>query len=61
MSERNAVFLVIMGLLLAIGGTGGVEHSVTDIEMLQSMAVAVTGALVMWAGTLGLRNSKYFS
>jgi sulfite exporter TauE/SafE len=60
MSERSAIYLIVVGLLLALGGTGGVEHSVTDAELLQSLLVAVMGALVMWCGTLGLRNSKYF-
>jgi hypothetical protein len=60
MSKQSALYLIALGLLLALGGVGGVEHSVTDIEMLQSLLVAVMGVLVLWCGTLGLRNSKYF-
>jgi hypothetical protein len=54
------MYLIVLGLLLTAGGIGGVEHSVTDIELLQSVAVSVTGLLMMWCATLGLRNSKYF-
>ena len=60
MSERSALCLSVVVLLLALGGAGGVEHSVTDVELAQSLLVAVMGGLVMWCGTLGLRNSKYF-
>jgi uncharacterized membrane protein (UPF0136 family) len=60
MSKRSAMYLIVLGLLLTAGGIGGVEHSVTDIELLQSVAVSVTGLLMMWCATLGLRNSKYF-
>jgi len=56
MSERSAMFLVFTGLILTMFGVGGVENSVTDTELLSSVAVSLVGTLIMWAGTLGLRR-----
>jgi hypothetical protein len=58
MSERSAMFLVFTGLILTMFGVGGVENSVTNTELGSSVAVSVVGTLIMWAGTLGLRNSS---
>jgi len=60
MSERSAMFLVVVGLILTMLGVGGVENSVTDTELGSSVAVSVVGTLIMWAGTLGLRNSNQY-
>jgi hypothetical protein len=56
MSERSAMFLVVTGLLLTAAGVGGVENSITDTELLSSLAVSIVGCGIMWAGTLGLRR-----
>jgi hypothetical protein len=60
MSERSAMFLVFTGLILTMFGVGGVENSVTDTELGSSLAVSLVGTLIMWAGTLGLRNSNQY-
>ncbi len=60
MSERSAMFLVFTGLILTMFGVGGVENSVTDTELGSSVAVSLVGTLIMWAGTLGLRNSNQY-
>ena len=60
MSERSAMFLVFTGLILTAFGVGGVENSITDTELLSSVAVSLVGTLIMWAGTLGLRNSNQY-
>jgi hypothetical protein len=54
------MFLVVVGLILTMLGVGGVENSVTDTELGSSLAVSVVGTLIMWAGTLGLRNSNQY-
>jgi len=54
------MFLVFTGLILTMLGVGGVENSVTDTELLSSVAVSLVGTLIMWAGTLGLRNSNQY-
>lgn len=60
MSEKSAMFLVFTGLILTAFGVGGVENSITDTELASSLAVSVVGTLIMWAGTLGLRNSDLY-
>jgi len=60
MSKGSAMFLVIAGLLLALGGVGGVETSVDNEQMMGSMLLAILGLLSMYAGTLGLRNADFY-
>jgi len=55
MSERSAMFLVITGLVTVMFGVGGVENSITNSELLQSLAVAVTGLGIMGCGVLAIR------
>ena len=59
MSERSAMFLIVVGLLLTAGGVGGTEQALSDSDLLSSLAVAVTGLLIMGAGVLGLRNKHF--
>ena len=60
MSERTAMFLVVTGLLLTAFGVGGIEQSMDDAGLLAGVAVSLVGTLIMWAGTLGLRNSDQY-
>ena len=60
MSERTAMFLLVTGILVTAFGVGGVEQSITDLELLSAVTVAMVGTLIMWAGTLGLRNSDQY-
>ena len=60
MSERSAMFLVVTGLLLTAFGVGGIEQSLDDQGLLAGVAVSLVGTLIMWAGTLGLRNSDQY-
>ena len=60
MSERTAMFLVVVGLLLTAFGVGGIEQSLDDQGLLAGVAVSLVGTLIMWAGTLGLRNSDQY-
>lgn len=55
MSEKSAMFLVFVGMLMAMGGVGGVTDSITDIEMVQSFLVALVGVCVMGCGVLAIR------
>lgn len=58
MSERSQFFLIITGLLLTMLGVGGVENSLTNTELLQSIAVSAVGLGLMWCATLAIRNSN---
>lgn len=55
MSERSAMFLTIVGLLMAMAGAGGVEQSITSVELLQSIVVAIAGLAVMGCGVLAIK------
>ncbi len=57
-SETRVFFFVIMGILLTMLGVGGVENSVTDTELLQSLAVSAVGLLLMWVATLMIRQEQ---
>lgn len=60
MTTKGAMFVFIAGLILTLGGVGGVEHSMTNDDLVGSMLLAILGLLAMYAGTLGLRNSHYY-
>ena len=59
MSRDSRVFLVfITGLITTAFGVGGVEHSLTDTELLQSLAVSCAGLAIMYLGTLMMRAEQ---
>jgi hypothetical protein len=63
MSERTAMFLVVLGLLLTAAGVGGIENSITDGELLGSVLASLTGLLIMYCGTLAMKvndNTNYY-
>ncbi len=55
MSEKSAMFLVFVGMLMAMGGVGGVENSIETLELVQSFVVALVGVCVMGCGVLAIR------
>jgi len=54
------MFVFIAGFILTLGGLGGVEHSITNDDLVGSMLLAILGLLAMYAGTLGFRNAHLF-
>jgi hypothetical protein len=58
-TDTQVFFFMILGLILTMLGVGGVENSVTDTELLQSLAVSALGLLLMWVSTLMLRAQGY--
>ena len=58
MSEKESMFVFVVGLLLTLGAVGGVEQSVTDSELFDAVVVAVAGLAVMFVGTLGFKRSQ---
>jgi len=55
-TDRRVFFFIIMGLTLTLMGVGGVENSVTNVELLQSLAVSGLGLLLMWVATLMIKQ-----
>jgi hypothetical protein len=60
MNTNAAAFVTFAGLLLALGGAGGIEHSIDNEGLLGSVLLAILGLLAMYAGVLGLNNSSYY-
>jgi hypothetical protein len=60
MTTKSAMFVFIVGLLMTFGAVGGIEASVTNMELMSSMVVAIVGLLAMYCGMLGLRNADYY-
>ena len=48
----KTAFMIFTGLITTAFGVGGVENSVTNADLLTSLAVAVTGLGIMYCGTL---------
>jgi len=55
MSEKSAMFLVIVGMLMAMAGVGGIENSFDAVALVQSLLVALVGVCVMGCGVLAIR------
>lgn len=57
-TEGQGMFVVIVGMIVTMFAVGGVENSITNAELLQAVAVAVTGLACMYAGTLMIRRAQ---
>jgi len=53
---KLGMIAVVLGIVGAMFGVGGVENSVTDSELIASIGVAVTSLMLMWLGTLLVRE-----
>ena len=51
-------FVFITGLITTMFGVGGVEHSLTDTELLQSIGVSLTGLGIMFCSTLMMQQEQ---
>ena len=59
MTEKQSMFVFIVGLIITFGAVGGIETA-RDEQLLSCMFVAIVGLLTMLCGSLGLRNSQYY-
>ena len=49
--------ILLLGLLLTMGGVGGVENSIDNVSLIQSVAISVVGLVLMFVGsTIGKEN-----
>jgi hypothetical protein len=60
MTTKAAMFVFITGLLMTMGAVGGIEMSVSNEDMMSSMAIAIVGLLTMYCGMLGIRRAHMF-
>jgi hypothetical protein len=56
MKDSTAMAMAMFGLLLTMFGVGGVENSMTNVELFSGLAVSVVGLGIMACGTLALRR-----
>jgi sulfite exporter TauE/SafE len=47
----KAATYILVGLMITLMGLGGIEHSQTLVQLVQSVAVCVVGVCAMWVGT----------
>ena len=52
--------MFMFGLILTMFGVGGIEQSVENTALISSIAVSVLGLALMYVGTLGVRNGRYY-
>ena len=50
------MFLFITGLILTMAGVGGIEHSITDEELLSGVLASAVGLGIMYCGVLWLQR-----
>ena len=60
MTNRQAMFVFVVGLLMTFGAVGGIEQSVENTDLMSSMLVAIVGLLTMYCGMLGMRNAEFY-
>jgi uncharacterized membrane protein len=51
-------FMFFTGLITTMFGVGGVENSITDSELLQSIGVSLTGLGIMFCSTLMMQQEN---
>ena len=47
----KALVLFTVGFLMTFGGVGGIENSMTNMELVVGTLVSGVGLLIMWIGT----------
>ena len=60
MTNKQAMFVFVVGLLMTFGAVGGIEQSVENTDLMSSMLVAIVGLLTMYCGMLGMRNAEFY-
>jgi uncharacterized membrane protein len=57
-TEKQGMFVFIVGLLIVLAGVGGVEQSITDAELTSALLVALVGLGSMYCGTVMIRRAQ---
>jgi uncharacterized membrane protein len=60
MTSKTAAVLGFLGFLLTLGGVGGIETSITDTALLQSILVSCVGLALMYCAVSALKVSDYY-
>ena len=59
MTTKQAMFVLIVGLIITMGAVGGIEVA-ADEQLLGCMLFAIVGLLTMLCGSLGLKGAAYY-
>ena len=54
---RAAMFCFITGLIVTLGGVGGIEHSETNSQLMDSVIVSLVGLITMLVSTRLFRKA----
>jgi len=57
-TEKQGMFVFVVGLIVTLLGAGGVENSFTAAELTTALAVAATGLGCMYCGTLMINRAQ---
>ena len=57
-TERQGMFVFVVGLVVTLLGAGGVENSFTAAELTTALLVAATGLGCMYCGTLMINRAQ---
>lgn len=55
----KAMVLFTAGFLMTFGGVGGVENSMTNMELVVGTLVSGVGLLIMWVGTELMKQRNF--
>lgn len=55
MTKNQSMLVFVVGLLITGFGVGGVENSITDMELLSAVVVAGAGLMTMGVGVRGIQ------
>ena len=47
-----------MGMLIALGAVGGIEHSASNSELFYGLLVALTGLAIAYSGTKAMNQNE---
>ena len=55
----KAMVLFTVGFLMTFGGVGGIENSMTNMELVVGTLVSGVGLLIMWIGTELMKSTVW--
>jgi hypothetical protein len=56
--DTRVFFMFAVGLVTTMFGVGGIEHSLTNTELLQGIGVSITGLGIVWCSTLMMQQGQ---
>lgn len=54
---NKGLFVFATGLILTLGGVGGVEQSIEDVELYTAVFISALGLMIMYVGSKIVKRS----